>query len=108
MQTWWQPGRPGAAHRPAVHIAFYQRLESLLKRQGLVRLAGQTQREFAAAAGGRLADVPHLQAVAGVPRRVAEAFYRVRFGGPPLDSREEQAVEQALRDLEAALGQGRA
>jgi hypothetical protein len=54
-----------------------------------------------------LADVPHLQPVAGIPRRVAEAFYRVRFGGPPLDSREEQAVEQALRDLEAALAPSR-
>jgi transglutaminase-like putative cysteine protease len=103
LNTWWTPGRARAAHRQAMHVAFYERLETLLRREGLIRTLGQTQREFAAAAGGRLADVPQLQAVAGVPRRVAEAFYRVRFGGAPLDSREEQAVEQALRDLESAL-----
>jgi hypothetical protein len=108
LSGWWKPGGQRAAQRHSMHIVFYERLEALLRRQGLVRQSGQTQREFAAAAGGRLADVPHLQAVAGIPRRVAEAFYRVRFGGPPLDNREEQAVEQALRDLEAALAQGRA
>jgi transglutaminase-like putative cysteine protease len=105
---WFGQSNRYGTHRPQVHVAFYERLETMLQRQGLVRLPGQTQREFAAAAGGRLADLPHLQPVAGVPRRVAEAFYRVRFGGAPLDSREEQAVEQALRDLEAALAQGRA
>jgi hypothetical protein len=106
ITLWWGSGPRAATGRPSMHVVFYERLESLLKRQGLERSHGQTQREFAAAAGGRLADVPHLQPVAGIPRRVVEAFYRVRFGGTPLDSREEQAVEQALRDLESALAQG--
>lgn len=108
LSAFWQPAAKRAQARAAMHVVFYDRLESLLRRQGMVRGPSQTQREFAAAAGGRLADVPQLQAVAGIPRRVAEAFYRVRFGGPPLDSREEQAVEQALRDLEAALTPNRA
>jgi len=85
------------------HVDFYDRLERLLFRQGLTRNTGQTQREFAAAAGGVLADQPHLQSVAGVPRRVAGAYYQVRFGNLALDSRQRQAVEQALHDLEAAL-----
>jgi hypothetical protein len=106
LGAWWRPAGGRALQRSFMHVVFYERLEALLKRHGLLRSPSQTQREFAAAAGGRLADVPHLQPVAGVPRRVAEAFYRVRFGGPPLDSREEQAVEQSLRDLEAALAEG--
>ena len=90
------PARP-------VHVAFYQRLEELLDRRGLSRQAGQTQREFAIAAGGVLADAPQLQSVAGVPRRVANAFYQVRFGSAPLDNAQQQAVEQSLADLELAL-----
>lgn len=89
--------------RPQVHVEFYQRLERLLRRFGITRQPHQTHREFAAAAGGRLADVPHLQPVAGLPKRLVEAFYRVRFGGAVLDNTEAQAIEQALRDLEAAL-----
>ena len=69
----------------------------------LQRSAGQTQREYAEAAGGVLADAPKLQSVAGVPRRVAGAFYQVRFGGRALDSAQSEAVEQSLNDLESAL-----
>jgi hypothetical protein len=95
-------GAHGAAG-PQVLVDFYQRLERVLQAHGLRREPQQTQREFAIAAGGRLADVPHLQPVAGVPRRVVEAFYRVRFGQTPLDNSERLAVEQALGDLETAL-----
>ncbi len=103
LRQWLTP--PSQAHgpRPGMHVEFYERLEAALRRYGVVRLLGQTQREYAAAAGGRLADEPRLQSVAGVPRRVVDAFYRVRFGGPALDSREQQTVEQAIADLESAL-----
>ena len=85
------------------HVEFYRRLERLLSGMELNRTAGQTQREYAEAAGGALADAPNLQSVAGVPRRVASAFYQVRFGGRALDSSQTQAVEQSLNDLETAL-----
>jgi hypothetical protein len=86
-----------------VRVDFYQRLEQLLARSGLRRAAAQTQREFAAAADAILADGPALQSVAAVPRRIVEAFYRVRFGGSTLDSREVEAIELELARLEAAL-----
>ena len=44
-------GRPaGSARRARPRVEFYRRFEALLARQGLVRSAGQTPREFAAAA----------------------------------------------------------
>ena len=70
------------AGRP-IEVGFYRRLETLLARQGLVRAAAQTQREFAAAAGGQLAARTGQAGLAGLPPLVAEAFYRVRFGLAP-------------------------
>ena len=55
------------------------RLELCLARRGLLRLAGQTPFEFALAAGGELAESVELMPLAALPRRVVEAFYRVRF-----------------------------
>ena len=100
---WFGDGmsRLQVAHQP--HVEFYRRMEKALRQKGIARLPGQTQREFAEAAGGELADASHLQSVAGVPKRVATAFYQVRFGGKALDSSQQQAVEQSLHDLEAAL-----
>ncbi len=81
----------------------YDRLERALARRGLVRLAGQTPFEFAVAAGGDLAESIELIPLASLPRRVVEAFYRVRFGARPLDNSEVNAVEHALRTLEEKL-----
>ncbi len=80
-------------------IEFYRRLETLLRRQGIVRQPGQTQQEFAAVAGQRLTEVTGQAALATAPREVVEAFYQVRFGGLPLDSTRAEAVEQALDRL---------
>jgi hypothetical protein len=91
------------AARAAVQVAFYRRLLRLLERHGLKRPAGQTPREFAMAVSGQFAASPELRAAAPLPRQVVEAFYRVRYGGRPLDKQEAQAVEQALSELEAAL-----
>ena len=82
-------------------MAFYRRLEALLARRGLRRRPGQTQREFAAEAAGRLpggrgGDLARSAAC------VAEAFYQVRFGPGSLDNRQAQTVEQALKELETA------
>jgi hypothetical protein len=84
-------------------VDFYDRLEVLLAKEGLRRENHQTQRELAACAGGQLADSPALRGVSPLPRRIVDAFYRVRFGGRALDNSEAQAVEQALVDLQSAL-----
>ncbi len=99
-------GMVAGARRPAqapTPVEFYRRLEALLARQGLVRKAGQTQREFAALAAQRLPatgpDAPSNELVV----LVTDAFYQVRFGHQELDDRQAQAVEQALGRLRTAL-----
>lgn len=85
-------------------VEFYDRLETLLSRQGLVRDAGQTQREFAAAAGARIAAKTGRSQLQSRPAQVVEAFYQVRFGRLPLDNPQTEAVEHALAEL-AACGE---
>jgi hypothetical protein len=87
--------------RRGVEIAFYRRFEGLMARQGLVRAPAQTQHEFAAAAGTRLASLTGEGRLAAVPAVIADAFYRVRFGRTPLDNLQTQAVEQALVEIAA-------
>jgi transglutaminase-like putative cysteine protease len=87
--------------RQSAAVEFYRRFESLLARRGLVRPPGQTQREFAAAAGARLSTATGDPRWTFVPDVIVEAFYRVRFGRVPLDSCQAEAVEQALADLAA-------
>lgn len=96
------PAGRGPTQAPAA-VEFYRRLEALLARQGLVRRAGQTQREFATLAAARLqTTVPDARG-GQLLVLVAEAFYQVRFGHQELDHRQAQAVEQALGWLRAAL-----
>jgi transglutaminase-like putative cysteine protease len=95
-------GRAGAAPAPAV--AVYARLLALLaRRAALAPRPAQTPREFAAAAREALRGVPAAAALAGVPDRVVDLLYRVRFGGRPLDEAEAGALEARLDELEAAL-----
>ncbi|HEX3727523.1 MAG TPA: DUF4129 domain-containing protein, partial [Pirellulales bacterium] len=81
----------------------YRRLEATLIARGFVREMSQTAHEFAVSAGGALADDIELRRVANLPRRIVELFYRVRFGGHPLDDMEARTVEHALVELELAL-----
>lgn len=90
-----------AAGSSGAEVEFYRRLEALLARHGLRRSAGQTQHEFATAAGARIAAVTGRPQLASLPAKVVEAFYQVRFGHLPLDSPRTQAVEQALAQLAA-------
>jgi hypothetical protein len=100
----WRRRRAASAERRGVaKVEFYRRLENLLAQHQLVRSASQTQREFALVSGGQLAESPETKGVAALPRHIVEAYYKVRFGGRPLDSAESQAVEQALSELAAAL-----
>ncbi len=82
-------------------VAFYRRLEAILKRMGLVRRPSQTPRELAEAAS-RLLQARHPPELAQAPLRIVEAYYHVRFGGKPLDKSQSEAIEQALAALEHA------
>jgi len=89
--------------RGGARVDFYERFEALLARRQWVRAASQTPREFALSLGGQFAESSATKHAAVLPRRVVEAFYRVRFGGQRLDNSESQAVEQAISDLADAL-----
>jgi transglutaminase-like putative cysteine protease len=96
--------RSGRQRRPAAtSVEFYRRLEALLRRHGMQRPAAQTQREFAMAVGGQLAEKPSQAAVAGIPKLLVDYFYRVRYGGAPLEPQENEQLQQALQQLAAAL-----
>jgi len=90
-----------AASSPTVD--FYVRLEAVLGRRRLVRTADQTQSEFIQAACGELAELPETRAVAILPRKIVEAFYRVRFGKRALEGTQQAEIEQALLKLDAVL-----
>ena len=57
-------------------------------------------------AGEHLAEASRSRDAAPLPRRIVDAFYRVRFGGRALDSQEAEAVQLALAELDVALGHG--
>jgi transglutaminase-like putative cysteine protease len=90
-----------AAGRGPIRIEFYRRFEGLLARRGLVRPPAQTPRQFARAAGVRLAQHTGRGELAALPLAVVDAFYQVRFGGRPLDNSQTQAVEHALVELQS-------
>ncbi|MCA9248151.1 MAG: DUF3488 domain-containing protein [Planctomycetales bacterium] len=95
-------GQTGPGNAPEVE--FYRRLETALRREGIVRPATQTQREFACCfhQQGPAPD-ERLDAVAALAQPLVETFYRVRFGEHALDSSEQEEVEQSLRKIDAAL-----
>jgi len=80
-------------------VEFYHRFEQLAARCGLRRNAGQTPREFACAAGARLAKASGRPELFDRAVQVAEAFYRVRFGRQAMDAVAAQAVQMALDEL---------
>ena len=113
MAGWWLAAPPGrlwrrfsGSGRPRQagtrsSIEFYHRFEQIVARFGLQRGAGQTPREFAHAAGARLAAVSGRHELHTRAMQVVEAFYRVRFGRHVLDASAAQTVQQALEELTA-------
>jgi hypothetical protein len=96
--------RRRAALRGVAAESLYGRLVALLGRHlGLAPSAGQTPREFGHAAGAALRGRQATAALADVPAAVVELFYRVRFGGRPLEDAERQALDARLNALAAAL-----
>jgi transglutaminase-like putative cysteine protease len=89
---------------PLSGAGYYARLQQLLARYlGLRAGRAQTPREFAAEARAALTARPGAAAWAGVPGRVAELLYRVRYGGRPLDTAEAREVAAQLEALAAVL-----
>ena len=84
-------------------ISFYRRLEIILRKNGFVRPSGQTQHEFAVAAAGQMIESPTRAAVAPIPRKIVEMFYRVRFGGVTLTQTQREEIDVSLGQLERAL-----
>lgn len=103
---WQRRGEQAAARRSLRPPRFYLRLKSLLSQLHLPPSAGQTARELAAAAQRKL-DSPATADAAAIPAEIVAAYYRVRFGGAALDSREQAAIEQALDQLTPAVNQAR-
>jgi transglutaminase-like putative cysteine protease len=92
--------------RPAEVVAFYARLVALLTRHLSLRpQSGQTPREYSEVARRFLRALPGSAALADLPGRVSELFYRVRFGDRPLSEPESQALNAELDRLAAALRQ---
>ncbi len=93
-------GSGGPARRARPRIEFYRRFELLLARKGLVRAAGQTPREFALLAADHIAGQGGREQLAAAADLIVDAFYRVRFGGLPLDNPQREAVEHGLAEWE--------
>lgn len=87
-------------------IEFYRRLEAVLARHGMNRAPEQTQREFAHQAGLALAATSSLAELAPLPSQIADAFYRVRFGGATLDTPQAEMIEASLIRLEEVSQDG--
>ena len=103
LRTLWLGNHAAAGGRRRIEVEFYRRFENLAARRGMVRPAGQTQREFAAAVSNRLAAAVGPCPLASLPELIADAYYRVRFGRQPLDNSQAQAVEHALAELAAGV-----
>lgn len=78
-------------------------MQRLLEKHSLTRSPAQTPREFARLAAVWLSYLPGGGSVAPVPRRIVEAYYRVRYGGARLTAREFVALRSSLLELETAL-----
>jgi hypothetical protein len=101
--AWLRRLTPARRPTAATRVEFHRRLEALLARHGYRRLPGQTPREFATVTGGQLAESAALRPAAPLPRRLVEAFYRVRFGHHPLMPDEAAEIGRALDELEKRL-----
>ena len=97
--------RPVGRANAASHVEFYRRFTTLMRRLGLRRAAEQTPRDFALDSQIWLTSHGTATADAAVGVGIVEAYYRVRYGHRPLDSRERAQVEQALRQLERTVAE---
>ncbi|HEY7326043.1 MAG TPA: transglutaminaseTgpA domain-containing protein [Gemmataceae bacterium] len=82
----------------------YSRLVRILARNVSLRpRLAQTPREYVTEAHTLLLARPRWAALAELPRRVVDLFYRVRFGGRPLNAGERQEIKAELDRFAEAL-----
>jgi transglutaminase-like putative cysteine protease len=100
----WYRGTSEDSAGLSAGILFYRRLVQLLADYDLERTPAETQNEFAVRASRFLSGQPaQIQAVAEVPQRIVEAFYRVRFGHLDLDPDTLKELEENLDLLQTRL-----
>ncbi len=80
----WRPGVEPEGSR----VDFYERLVTLLERQGIKRALHQTPLEFAYAVGNTEAEA------------ITKAYNRVRYGAETLSASERKRIEEMLAELE--------
>ncbi len=103
LLKWWRGPTDDSAGLTA-GILFYRRLAQMLAEYDLERTPAETQNEFALRASRFLTGQPaHIQAVAEVPQKIVEAFYRVRFGHRDLDPDTLEELEENLDLLQTRL-----
>jgi transglutaminase-like putative cysteine protease len=101
---WRRQQGPRSGASVCSDAAFYPRLLRILTRNVSLRpCLAQTPREYGTAAHALLLTRPKWAALAELPRRVVEVFYRVRFGGRPLNEGERQAINSELDRFAEAL-----
>jgi transglutaminase-like putative cysteine protease len=84
-------------------VPFYEEMLRILRRKGLRRPEHATPREFARAAGTRIAaSGEEVAVVRGALELVTDLFCKVRFGGYELTDSQRRQVRQALRVLARA------
>jgi transglutaminase-like putative cysteine protease len=96
-------GATRARARPIAFPLYARLLEMLGRYRGLRPEQAQTPREFGAAAAVVLAGTDRTAALADLPGRVIELFYRVRFGGRTLEAAEGEDMRRRLDQLQEAL-----
>jgi protein-glutamine gamma-glutamyltransferase len=103
LLEWWRGPTDDSAGLTA-GILFYRRLAQMLADYDLERTPAETQNEFALRASRFLTGQPApIQAVAEVPQKIVEAFYRVRFGHRDLDPDTLKELEENLDLLQTRL-----
>lgn len=89
--------------RRAITVAFYARLMALLKKLEFEEIQTLTPREFAQRAEARFQSQFQLAGLMGIPVRLVETFYSVRFGAMPLTAEQLKEVDRQLDQLEQCL-----
>jgi hypothetical protein len=100
----WRGGEKDGAGMTA-GILFYRRLVQLLAEYELERSPAETQNEFAHRAYRFLSGQgTRTQEVAGLPQKIVDAFYQVRFGHRDLSPETLGELEDCLDAIQAKLG----
>jgi transglutaminase-like putative cysteine protease len=92
---------------PARIIDFYERFTKVMRRFGLTKQPDQTQLEFAETASLHLSNHPEQPEIEKQLVKIAQFFYRARFGDGDLDKQQRQEIEQTISQLEKNLEQSR-